>query len=119
MEQMEYTLMKRKAEHMRCRCGQPVIVGLDADLAAFPARVESRRLTAAGEVAALTDGRITYEMKLGALDRRNRWTIPGRPAGERTPVHAEHRCGQPMPAAWLLPVAPRPPATITPEGIPF
>lgn len=112
--------MKRRAEHSRCACGQPLLVGLDGDAAAFPARVDPRPLNPVGEVEALTAGRATYVLRLGALDRRNRWNIPGRPPSHQVPVHVAHDCAQPLPDAWLLPALPQPaPAILTPEEIPF
>jgi hypothetical protein len=104
---------------MRCRCGATVLTGLDNDYAALVVVVDNSPITAAGEVAALTAGLATYALRGGALDRRDRWNIPGHPPSHKLPVHAQHVCSQPMPASWLLPVAPCPPATIAPEGIPF
>ena len=88
----------------RCACGAPVIRALDARACAFTAVVDRAPVTAAGEVAALREGRWTWQADGGGLTRRTRTNIPGHPPGQPWPVHAEHRCHQPLPAAWLAPV---------------
>jgi len=109
--------MNRHAQPVRCRCGQPLLVGLDGDLAALVARVDPEPLTALGEVQALTARRATYALRGQALDRRDRWSIPGHPPSHALPVHAEHRCGQPLPADCYLPPLPQPaPAILTEIG---
>lgn len=112
--------MNRHAQPVRCRCGQPLLVGLDGDRAALVAKVDARPITAAGEVAALTAGLATYALRGGALDRRDRWNIPGRAPSHELPVHATHDCSQPVPDAWCLPPLPvPPPAILTDLEVPF
>lgn len=98
----------RKAQLRRHRtCGLPIMLGLDADVCAFEATCDLGELTAAGEAAALLEGRRTYELNVrGELRTREPHDITRRPAGAATPVLAEHRCAAPIPAAWCVP---RPP----------
>jgi len=99
------------------RCHQPILAGLDADVAALSVAVDPYPLTPAGEVWALQSGRRTYALSRGALERRDRWTIPGQTPSHRVTVLAEHRCGDPPPADLRLP--PAPPRPATPEEIPW
>lgn len=100
---------RRTASLWTCRCGEPVLTGLDDDHCAFTATCDPYRLTALGEVEALRDGRWTYQLVRRSLDRRDQWNIPGHPPTVDLPVLAEHRCGQPIPADWIAPPAPRQP----------
>ena len=101
-------------------CHFPTLAGLDADRCALDAWCDLGELTLEGEALALLDGRRTYELHGGRLSPRDRWCIPGRPAGRsRWPVLAEHRCHDPIPAAWCIPHRPEPATTTTNEGIPF
>jgi hypothetical protein len=95
----------RAARTVRHVCGQVVIEGLDRNRCAFLVAVEPTPLTAEGEVAAMRDGRGTWRIFHGALDPRDRWNIPGHLPGQPHPVHAEHRCHDPLPASWRAPVA--------------
>lgn len=98
--------MSRKAKLIACvRCDEPVLRGLDADIAAFPARTDIYPLSLHGEVQALMAGRRTYELRLGELDHRDRWMITGRPASSITVV-ADHVCEEPTPADWIRPITP-------------
>lgn len=110
--------LARRASLTVHQCGAHVLVGLDADRCALVARVEPYPLTALGEVEALRAGRWTYRLLQGALDRRDRWNIPGKPPTAEVPVLAEHVCGQPLPATWLAPPPPRRPTAPT-EEIPW
>ena len=94
----------RLARVTRHACGAVVIEGLDGKACAFIVAVDPQPVTAAGEVAAIRDGRGTWRIWHGQLDPRDQWNIPGHPPGDPWPVHAEHRCHQPLPAAWLAPV---------------
>lgn len=109
----------RRPQLLRHDCGAHVLVGLDADRCALTARVEPYPLTALGEVEALRAGRWTYRLLRGALDRRDRWNIPGHPPTPEVPVLAAHVCGQPLPATWLAPPPPRPARQPAAEGMPF
>lgn len=95
----------RRARLHPCRaCAQPVVSGLDANVCALTGHADPHPLTASGEVAALLDGRTTYELTdrvdRSELDARDTWDIRARPAGGDPPVLAEHRCRQPIPADW-------------------
>lgn len=101
-------------------CRMPTLAGYDADTCAFDTWCDLAELTTAGEVHALLDGRHTYELDINRLHRRDHWIISGRPAGGRTPVFAEHRCHQPIPATWTVPPQPASaPRTAPTEGVPF
>jgi hypothetical protein len=92
-------------------CHAPILAGLDGDACALPVMVDPYPLTPAGEVWALTAGRVTYHLLRGALDPRNRWSIPGHPPTADRPVLAAHRCSEPVPPEHRLPpvpAAPRP-----------
>lgn len=103
--------LSRKAKVVIHRdCGLPTVAGFDADRCALDAWCDPAQLTADGEAWALLDGRATYELRVDRLERRDRWTIPGRPPSHELPVLAAHRCHAPIPAAWRLPPAP---ATLT------
>jgi hypothetical protein len=95
--------IRRKAHLARHRCGRTVLVGLDANRCAMTATASVYPLSNFGEVEALRAGRWTYELSMGALDRRDRWTIAGRPASDTTVV-ASHDCDVPVPAAWVRPI---------------
>ena len=86
-------------------CHSPVLAGLDADRAALAVAVDPYGLTMAGEVWALRRDRPTYLLHAGRLERRDRWSIAGTPAGIAV-VMAEHRCGLPPPPEMRTPPAP-------------
>lgn len=112
--------MNRRATSTRCRCGVDILTGLDGDRAALLVAVDNSPITAQAEVTALTGRRRTYELRLGALDLRNRWTIPGRPPSPSRPVLVEHDCNQPVPRTWLLPPDPIPaPPILVDQEVPF
>jgi hypothetical protein len=100
-----------------CRsCKQPVVRGLDADVAGIPATCDPEPIDQAGELLALVAGRATYTVRhIGGrwqIGYRDHWRIKaGRPAA----VLAEHRCGSPpLPAGPPL-TDPRPRAVRTEE----
>ncbi len=94
----------RAARVICCRhCAAPVFRGLDADVTALEVTVDVRPLNAAGELAALIEGRRTYELTWTArpgryeLDRRDHFRIKGRPPGTQgIDVLAAHLCDQPL-----------------------
>lgn len=98
----------RRARLILHSCNQHVLVGLDDEIAALTARCDPYPISAIGEVQALSDGRATYYLHRGCLERRDRWTIPGHPPSPQLLVLAEHRCDDPLPPAWLAPPSPRP-----------
>ena len=110
----------RAARTVRHACGAVVLEGLDRNRCAFLVAVDPQPITAAGEVAAIRDGRGTWRIFAGTLDPRDRWNIPGHPPGDPWPVHAGHRCRDPIPPTWH---APPPPVTATrtpdPERLEF
>lgn len=85
-----------------------MLSGLDDELAAFTVRVDPYPLSPTGEVASLRASRRTYWLRHGALERRDRWNIPGHPPCPDLLVLAEHRCGERPPDDWLAPPSPRP-----------
>lgn len=88
----------RRATLKTCpRCHAPVIVGLDADVAAFKATCDPTPLTPLGEYIALADGRITYDLA-GGYSRKELWqrTALNIQTARRYPVLTEHRCGKPL-----------------------
>lgn len=95
------------ATNSRCPvCGNPVIRGLDAPVAAFTAKADPGHLDPAGELAALLAGRRTYRLwstPKVTLRLRDHWQITGHPAGT-VPVVAEHRCHEPL---GTIPTPPR------------
>ena len=99
-------------------CGLPTLSGI-CDIG-FDTWCELAELTSAGEAEALLAGRRTYELYAGrSLYIRDRWTISSRPAGgDRHPVLAEHRCGEQLPADWILqrPETPAPARTLDEIG---
>lgn len=90
-------------------CGGEVLRGLDSAVAALTATVDPYPLSPLGEVEALRDGRRTYYLHWGALEPRDRYTIPGHPPSHALLVLAAHRCDQPIPETWIKPPAPAAP----------
>jgi hypothetical protein len=112
--------LTRKAKVLEHRpCHFPTLSGLDSDRCALDAWCDLGQLTLEGEALALLGGRRTYELRGDRLSQRDRWSIPGRPAS-RCAVFAEHRCHDPIPAAWCIPHRPAPlNARNDDDGIPF
>jgi hypothetical protein len=93
----------RIAKPRRCpRCRTPILVGLDDDHAALPARVDPTTLDSAGELAALITERQTYNIWRAAggyeLTHRDGFHVAG---ARNAPVVAEHACGKPIPGQPL------------------
>ena len=104
----------RQASATTCpRCHLTVLRGLDAAMCALTVLADPRRLSPAGEVAALRDGRDTYLLDGRELVPRKPWNIPGRPPTTTRTVLAEHRCHAPVPDHWHLPPAPPAPTPRT------
>src|SRR4051812_50007976 len=76
--------------------------GLDDDKCAGLAVVDSRPLSAAGELWALLEGRVTYDLAWRGtryeIDMRYVENVKGHPPGSRVNVDVvcEHRCGKPI-----------------------
>ena len=93
----------RRARATNCRCGAPVISGLDADICALVATVDPRPLSAQGEALALITDRRTWTFRTVGerlvLDVRDDYAIRAMPAGGVArfsapyDVMAEHVCG--------------------------
>jgi hypothetical protein len=82
----------RKAQRRRCKkCGASIITALDADMCALLAECDPQPIDNFGEVAALTDGRWTYRLDFGRLDKRSLIQIRATPANTIT-VLQSHRC---------------------------
>lgn len=92
----------RKAAAKPCPdCQVITIHGLDGDTCAVPARADIGALSWAGELAAaIHQQRGTYLLAGGALWHRDTDHQRHPATG---PVLAEHRCADPIPAAWLAP----------------
>jgi hypothetical protein len=110
-KEVSATISGRRARGAVCGpCGRAVITGVDADRCGLGAKVDPAPLTHSGELLAVIAGRWTYRLVGDRLCRRDRWSL--RTAADA--VHAEHRCHQPLPAAWLAPV---PDAVPTPKEL--
>lgn len=110
---------RRRAIPSTCACGAAVLHGVDANVAGFTATADSRPLTRTGELLAVIQGRAVYDLdSRPSLHRRRAWHIRGNPPTPYRPVVAEHRCGQPLPDAWIAPTAPATPPRDTTE-VPF
>lgn len=86
----------RNAALRPCRtCRRMVLYGLDADVCALSVTADPAPITALGETVALLAGRATYHLAAAAgrrqLHYRDAWAIEGE---RKSPVVAEHRCGQ-------------------------
>lgn len=100
--------MSRSARRHSCKsCGADVLTGADRDTAALPVTVDGSPVDNFGEAVAVMTGRKTFDLR---PTRGSRGGIVGVQLEERTAsrirnsmrlfaVHAEHRCGQPLPSA--------------------
>jgi hypothetical protein len=100
-------------------CRGLTVAGIDDN--GLDAWCEPGPLSRTGEAEALLAGRATWDLYAGnALTWRTASAVRHRPAGDdHRPVLAAHRCGDPLPAAWLAPPSPRPATAPTTEGMPF
>lgn len=109
------------------RCGAKTLAGLDADWLALDTFLDHAPVDELGEALAVLQGRRTFDLRptggrshSRCMEERSASSIR---AGRRYhPVHAEHRCGQPLPAApaKAATVHDEPdPSYRHPEGIPF
>lgn len=98
------TTARRKAAVKNCPdCSTLVLVGLDDDSCAFVASAELHPLLHAGELAAIyVEARRTYLLRAGELTVRYLEQYRHPATG---PVLPEHRCADPIPAAWLAPTS--------------
>lgn len=109
----------RTVRHRHCpTCHANVLTGLDADRCALPVTADPTPLDAVGELLAVTTGRATLDLTLSPLrlDHRDRWRIRSR---RPAVVLAEHRCGQPLPAASTPPPQLRRRAAAWPTHVDF
>ena len=82
----------RKAQSATCRCGTPVLAGLDGDRCAGFVIVDADPLPGPlGELRALMAGLDTYSLLGGDLAHRTDAHHRRDLVGRRT-LHAEHRC---------------------------
>jgi hypothetical protein len=119
--------MSRLVRAATCKCGAKILTGDDSDVCGIRTDVDQQPVDNLGEFLALATGRRTYELRPTAtrgshsrlLDERTAARI--RTGASRHPIHPEHRCGQPLPAAPVT--AAEPTATAVPtvilEGAPF
>ena len=109
--------MSRPVRVATCRdCGAKTLNGYDADICGLPRTLDHTPIDELGEAIAVLTGRITYELRAVTgrghgreMEERNANLIR---RGSRNPIHPEHQCGQPLPAATPKPV------TVTDE-VPF
>jgi len=104
------------------RCGHKVWIGVDNDIAAFEATVDTTPLTVIGEALAVIDGRTTYAVDGPSRKAARRiWRRAAHRIGKPDPVfatlHAAHDCDKPIPAEWVATEAPTP-TTATTNGEP-
>jgi len=95
--------VSRPASISLCRhCGWPVLVGDDADICAFTATAEVTPINPGSEHLALLEGRATYTnvgtRSVVRLQLRDAWAIAHH--SRLDGIHAEHRCGRPLPRDW-------------------
>lgn len=104
-------------------CRAKIVSGLNADWCAWDVALDHGPVDALGEALAVLTGRTTYDLRPGSsphtrvMEARRAGRIAN---GRKTwPVHAEHRCGQPLPVApatakpWEDPmITPDPPPCI-------
>ena len=95
--------ISRSAMAFQCPdCHAYCMRGLDDDIAAGTAIVDSRPLNAEGELVALLEGRTTYDLAWRGhryeIDMRYVENVKGYPPGSRINVDVvcEHRCGKPI-----------------------
>ena len=98
----------RRARARQCHhCHTWILTGLDADLAAGTAHTDTTPLTSLGELAAQLSGLTTYHLRRDGqhlvLDRRDQFSIAGKPANQitRGDILPEHDCQR----AWTGPLA--------------
>lgn len=102
--------MNPRPKIQKCRCGEPVLVGWDADRCALLVALDVYPLTAAGEVAALQQDLRTYRLRNGKLQVRSQYNIPGKVPSHDVLVIRAHRCGSFIDPAHRLPKLPTTPA---------
>lgn len=118
--------IRRRARMAYCSdCGQPIMIGLDADRAGLPAYCDPAPISTLGEAAALLLGRATYALRWIGFDgyrisMRTPWDIRAHPAGTQPDIEvlAEHRCGTRLPETGS-PIHAPPRSAPLPETPPF
>lgn len=88
-------------------CRRPVLVGLNDDVAGYPAICDPHEIDTRGELVALALNLRTFTLTRAVkssgkttwnLDPRTQWAIA---AGQRTALVAQHRCGISVPPAQI------------------
>lgn len=86
-------------------CHAKILRGVDADTCGLPRALDHQPVDELGEALAVLTGRQTYDLRpLGgrshgsAMEPR---TAPRLRSQRHHPVHVEHLCGQPLPAAVI------------------
>lgn len=99
-------MTRRHVTQQTCKtCHAPILTGLDNDTAGLPTHVDPQPVDNLGEAVAVLTGRRTYDLRQGSYEEGRGGRLEQRTASSiRTshrlhPVHAEHRCDQPLPAA--------------------
>lgn len=119
--------MSRSIRTSQCpHCRAHVLRGLDADWLALDTTLDPQPVDNLGEFLALATGRRTFDLRPTSssgshgrvMEERNAWRIRN-PWVIPFPVHAEHRCGQPLPPASAKPTTASRAAELIIEGAPF
>lgn len=90
---------QRQAKARVCDCGDLILTGLNDDVCAFSVSAEPYRLNTHGQAAAAAAGRPLLTYIGGRLYRRDSAT-----PSDDARVLAAHRCADPTPTTWRLPV---------------
>jgi hypothetical protein len=101
--------ISRRVKARTCRhCHTPILTGLDASLAAMPARTQPHPVSPLGEALALAAGAPTYDLIPAAHRYELEYRDDGRiAAARRWPVVAAHRCWVQWPEDPHPPMPPR------------
>jgi hypothetical protein len=96
--------VNRSVRARTCKCGAAILAGLNRDWLAIDTTLDAQPVDNLGEALALMQGRSTYDLRpltgYGATGRQMQIRNATRISQPRQhPVHAEHRCGQPLPPA--------------------
>jgi len=111
--------MNSSPKLIKCRCGEPILVGWDGDMCALEVTLDIYPFTASGEVAAIQLGLRTFRLKRGKLKLRDQYTIPGNPPSHDLIVIRDHRCGSFVDPAHRLPKLPTQPQAYESAVLPF
>lgn len=109
---MSQHLITTKPIPALCRCGALTLTG---HAEGIHATVDPIALSTPGRLAAILTGRILYALDVDGLVERTSW----RQRYPVAPTLAQHRCGQPIPAAWHAPPDAGRTRYVVPDTCPF